>query len=207
MLPSGGASGLSGAGGAAAGQGGGSGSGQTGGTGGGDASAGGTSGMGQTGGTGGGDAGAGGSAGTAATGASSLAFDVLTRSQGGKYSPKNIGAIWIETSGGDFVKTLEVWAQRRAGHLTRWKNETGSSRVDAVSGATLRSHTVHRVTWDLSDLSGNPVGPGDYKVVIEATDRDSTGASQEIAFTIDGAPQVITPPDGAAFSSISLTLE
>src|SRR5690349_11862818 len=153
------------------------------------------------------EAGAGGGAGMSATGPSSLAFDVLTHSQGGKYSPKNIGAIWIETSGGDFVKTLEVWAQRRAGHLTRWKNETGSNRVDAVSSATLRSHVVHNVTWDLSDVSGNAVEPGDYKLVIEATDRDSTGASQEIPFTLGTEPQVITPPDASAFSSMSLTLE
>jgi hypothetical protein len=194
VLPSGGAGGLSGAGSAAAGEGGIGGMGQTGGTGGGDS------------GTGGG-AGTSGGAGTVATGLSSLAFDVQTLSQGGKYSPRNVGAIWIETSGGDFVKTLEVWAERRAGELTRWRNETSSNRVDAVSGATLRSHAVHRVTWDLSDVSGNPVGPGDYKIVIEATDRDSTGASHEVAFTLGADPQVITPADGSAFSSMSLTLE
>jgi len=168
---------------------------------------GGTSGAGMAGASGtAGEAGAGGVSGASAASVSTLAFDVLTRSQGGKYSPKNIGAIWIETSDGQFIKTLEVWADRRARYLSRWNSEAGASRVDAVSGATLRSHATHSVTWDLTDESGGAVAPGEYKIVVEATDRDATGASHEVPFTL-GEPLTTAAPDTSAFSAMSVTLQ
>jgi hypothetical protein len=154
----------------------------------------------------GGEGGQGSGSGMGVASVAMLSFAVLTQSQGGKYSPKNIGAIWIETSSGEFVKTLEVWAERRARYLTRWNREAGASRVDAVSGATLRSHATHSVAWDLTDEAGNPVAPGDYKVIVEATDRDATGASHEVPFTL-GEPMTLAAPDASAFSAMSLTLQ
>lgn len=141
-----------------------------------------------------------------ASGLTSLSFDVLTHSLGGRYSPKNVGAIWIESSNGTFVKTLEVWAERRARYLTRWNREASASRVDAVTSATLRSHVTHNASWDLTNASGQEVAPGDYKVVIEITDHDGTGASHEVPFTV-GDPMTKSAPDVAAFTAMSLTLE
>jgi hypothetical protein len=140
------------------------------------------------------------------TGLSQLTFAVLTHSLGGRYSPKNIGAIWIETSSGAFVKTLEVWAATRARYLSRWRAETNSNRVDAVSSATLRSHVMHTAHWDLTDVSGNPVPAGEYKLVVEITDHDGPGADTEVPFT-HGAPAMLMPADLSAFTAMVLTLE
>jgi hypothetical protein len=153
-------------------------------------------------------AGMGGAAGGPAlpAGLSQLSFQVLTHSQGGKYAPKNVGAIWIETSTGAFVKTLEVWAGTRARYLRRWTSEARSSRVDAVSSATLRGHATHTATWDCTDAAGSAVAPGAYKVVIEVTDYDGAGQSAEVPFTSD-QPGMITPPDMPAYTGMLLRLQ
>jgi hypothetical protein len=49
-----------------------------------------------------------------------LTLDFTTVNQRGRYAPQNVGAVWIETDAGMFVKTLERWGQIRANHLTRW---------------------------------------------------------------------------------------
>jgi hypothetical protein len=135
-----------------------------------------------------------------------LSFSVLTKSLGGKYSPKNVGAIWVSTAQGDFVKTLEVWARTRARYLTRWNREAAANRVDAVSSATLRQHVAHDVSWDLTDVSGGQVAPGDYVIIVEITDHDGTGDDVEVPFTL-GTPQTITPADAAHFVDMSLVLQ
>jgi hypothetical protein len=62
-------------------------------------------------------------------GVSSLSFTVLTVAQGGKYQPKNIGAIWVQDSAGRFVKSLEVWAKQRRKYLTKYNAAVGGSSV------------------------------------------------------------------------------
>jgi hypothetical protein len=139
-------------------------------------------------------------------GLGSLQFQVLTKTLDGKYSPKNVGAIWVETSSGAFVKTLEVWAARRARYLERWRSEAASNSVDAVTGATLRTHVMHDATWDLTDVDGATVMPGDYKLVVEITDHDGVGDSTEVPFTL-GDPLMISPTDQAHFVDMALTVE
>ena len=139
-------------------------------------------------------------------GLGSLQFQVLTKTLNGKYSPKNVGAIWIETSSGAFVKTLEAWAAKRARYLARWRAEAASSTVDAVTSATLTSHATHDASWDLTDVSGATVMPGDYKVVVEITDHDGNGDSTEVPFTL-GDPLMVSPPDQTHFVSMALTVE
>jgi hypothetical protein len=154
---------------------------------------------------------AGGSAGSGATmtsalGVDGLQFQVLTVTLNGKYSPKNIGAIWIETSGGKFVKTLEVWAGIRARWLARWRSEAGSNRVDAVSSATLPNHVTHHASWNLTDVNRTPVAAGAYKVVVEMTDHDGTGDSTEVPFSL-ADPLMQAPSDAAHFVDMALTVQ
>jgi hypothetical protein len=140
----------------------------------------------------------------AATGA--LHFTVLTKTLNGRYSPKNIGAIWIERASGEFVKTLEVWAATRARYLSRWRSEAGSNKVDAVTSATLRTHVTHKASWNLTDVSRAAVASGDYKVVVEITDHDGSGDSTEVPFTL-GEPVSTMPSDQAHFVDMALTVE
>jgi hypothetical protein len=133
----------------------------------------------------GGAAGAPGTAGApaASAAAGTLTIDFKTVNQGGTYAPRNVGAVWIETGSGMFVKTLERWAGIRANHLTRWNSASGgwgsifgggntADMMDAVSKATLRSHEMHHVTWNMKDATGKVVADAMYNVVIECTESN-----------------------------------
>jgi hypothetical protein len=135
-----------------------------------------------------------------------MTFDVLTHSLGGKYSPRNVGAIWIESSSGSFVKTLAVWAATRQRYLTKYSAETASNKVDAVTSATLGSHVTHHVTWNMTDSSRNPVPDGAYKVIVEVADQDSTGQFATAPFN-KGSPATIAVPDTQYFTAMKITLQ
>ncbi|MCB9622268.1 MAG: DUF2271 domain-containing protein [Sandaracinus sp.] len=135
-----------------------------------------------------------------------LEFTVLTSPPGGKYAPKNIGAIWVERADGTFVHTLEMWARTRRRYLVQFRSRTGSNTVDAVTGATLTSHRTHAVRWNLTDVAGCAVSPGDYKLVLELTDRDGSGPLFEIPFTYDGGDLDLVPEDQRTFTAMHLTI-
>ena len=40
-------------------------------------------------------------------------FSVMTKPAGGKYAPRNVLAIWVADNEGNFVKTLDVQANKR----------------------------------------------------------------------------------------------
>lgn len=136
-----------------------------------------------------------------------LAFDVTTVNQGGRYAPRNVGAIWIETQSSAFVKTLQVWAGTRGRYLTRFNSEAGGSRVDAVTSATLRSYGDHHVTWDLTDVNGKVVPAGDYKVLIEVTDHDGAGKSAEVPFTFSNEPMTLMPSDQQYYTGMQIAVQ
>ena len=136
-----------------------------------------------------------------------LNFSVLTKTLGGRYSPRNIGAIWIEDASGKWIKTLAVWAFLRERYLTRFRAASGGNRVDAITGATLSQHTTHAVTWDLTDAAGATVPDGQYNLVVETTDRDATGDSTAVPFAKGPSPVHLTPPDVAHYVNMSLALE
>ncbi len=170
----------------------------------------GNAGMGSAG-VGGAGAGGAGAGGTGSTGLSALTFNVLTHTQNGQFAPRNVGAIWIENSSGGFVKTLAIWARQRLNHLNKFNAEAGANNVDAVTSATLPDHVTHMVTWNLKDLNGSVVPDGDYKVVVECTDRNSpAGAFDTISFTKGPTrpmPQTIAVPDATYFTGMSITLQ
>jgi hypothetical protein len=149
----------------------------------------------------------GGSGGGTASNALALMFDVTTVDQGGRYSPRNVGAIWVETAAGDFVKTLKVWARTRGRYLTRFNSEAGGNTVDAVTSATIRPYMAHSVTWDLTDVSGNPMPPGDYKILIEVTDHDGAGKWAEVPFTHAGMPMMSASPDQQYYTNMQIIMQ
>ena len=137
----------------------------------------------------------------------SLSFSVLTVSLDGRYAPRNIGAIWIEDSSGAFVKTLQVWARTRKRHLTTFLDATNDDETDAITSATLSQHSTHSVTWDLTDTSGNEVPDGDYRVVMELTDENSSGDSARVDFTKGATPSTLSPPDADHFVNMEIKYE
>jgi hypothetical protein len=138
-------------------------------------------------------------------------IQVRTVGYGGNYSPRNVGAIWIAKANGDFVRTVRVWANARKKHLVKWNNETGGNVVNAITSATLSSHTTHNVTWDCLDFNGVAVPDGDYKLLVEYTEDNSfysgnpLGPWVEIPFTKAGNAFTLNPPDEQYFKDIQLT--
>lgn len=137
---------------------------------------------------------------------SSLRLHVLTTPPGGRFRPRNVGAIWIETAAGAFVRTIEVWGSVRLRHLHRWQEASGGV-VDALSSATLPAHQAHEPSWDLTDLDGCEIPSGDYRVVLEVTDRTGAGPSLDLPFHKEVAPITLEPDDAATFHELRIIVD
>jgi hypothetical protein len=150
------------------------------------------------------------SGGTTSSSGCSLRVKVTTAAAGGRYAPRNIGAIWIGDQSGNFVRSLEVWAQRRASNLTQWNSATSKagvpgSRVDIVSEATLPSHMAHTTSWNCQDFNKRAVPDGSYRVYFEMTDASVTGPNRFESFTKGPAAATSTPADNNNFKAIELS--
>lgn len=139
-----------------------------------------------------------------------LVVTLKTASYGGKFAEKNIGAIWITDAQDRFVKTLELWADKRKRHLVKWNAASQGNVVDAVTGATSRMHVTHTAKWNCTDVNGATVADGVYRVYVEFTeDNSSSGAPPGkwfvAEFTKGPSNQTVTPPDQPYFKGIRLT--
>ncbi|MEO7097064.1 MAG: DUF2271 domain-containing protein [Polyangiales bacterium] len=142
---------------------------------------------------------------TAPTPLTKLHVVVLTSPFNGRYQPRNVGAIWVETAAGVFVKTLERWGKTRARYITRWNASSGGNVVDAVTSATLATHVTHDRTWNFTDKQTCKMPPGDYRVMIEHTDYNGTGALLQIPFTTTAGMQTV--PDSTYFHHVAIDLQ
>lgn len=151
-----------------------------------------------------------------------VTFTFTTKSYGGFYAPRNYGAVWFETKGGEFVKTSECWAGlAHATDLVVWTAASGgwgsifggggntADKMDAVSSATLRDHETHTIMWNMKDVDKNLVPDGDYVALVELTEdrKQAPGPVLRVPFTKGPAPQMVEPPDEKAFTGISLTYQ
>ena len=135
----------------------------------------------------------------------SVKFTVKTSSPGGTFSPRNIGAIWIEDSNGNFVKTLKRWAEKRKKYLYTWKKSSNENIVDAITSATKSSHTTHTATWNVKDFNGNTMPNGNYKLRVELTDKHAQGPLYSLDFNIGDSTGSIKPTDENYFHNIKLS--
>lgn len=96
-----------------------------------------------------------------------------------QYAPNNIVAVWVETQGGQFVKTIGRWANVRRSNLIAWTQKAGAADADAISGATRGDHVDPlNVTWDMKNRQNAVVPDGTYVLRMEVADRNTTAASQ-----------------------------
>jgi hypothetical protein len=140
-----------------------------------------------------------------------LDVSVTTKDTGrGAYAPRNVGAIWIETSGGKFVKSLYVWAAKRIDHLGTWNASTSAAglsrnRVDAVTAATLSNHGTRTASWNCTDVNKQLVATGDYRVCFDLNDTNSSSKSNCVPITIGKTAQTLMPTDALpSFTARSL---
>ncbi len=136
-----------------------------------------------------------------------LDFTVRTTSYGGNYAPKHVLAIWIKDNVGNFVKSLMVRANNRKKHLVKWVASSNYNEIDAITGATLNSHTTHTVSWNCTDVAGNTVPDDDYQIWVEFTNENSyntgnPGPFTSITFTKGNTQQLFNPPDEQYFKDM-----
>ncbi len=134
-------------------------------------------------------------------------FEFTVQTGGGNptpWSPNNYGAFWMSDDSNGFIRTFEVWGTRHIRDLGQWGSQTGSSTVDAISGATLSNHQSHTVTWDCTNLQGELVPFGTYVLHAEVTEGGA-GPYMEIPFEVGPNPVDLMPADQTGFSSMRLT--
>jgi hypothetical protein len=139
------------------------------------------------------------------TGMPKLTVDFTTVTFKGQYAPKNVGAVWITNDQDVFVKTLERWAVKRSKYLVKWKAASNANVVDAVTGATRSQHGPHSLSWDGTDVSGDLVPDGTYRVYMEFTEKNGAGPWTSIDVVKGASPADITPANLAAFTGQHVT--
>jgi hypothetical protein len=143
------------------------------------------------------------------SGTCSLSVSVTTTAPGGNYKPRNVGAIWVADASGAFVKSLDVWGNRRLSHVTAWNAATKAAgvpgnKVDAVTSATLTAHRAHNVTWNCEDYNGQVAPDGSYRVYFEVTDSNGSGPNHFETFT-KGPTAATVQGSATNFTGIVLT--
>jgi hypothetical protein len=133
-----------------------------------------------------------------------VTISYTTLDQHHTFSPRNVGAAWIEDGSGRFIKTLDIWALPRMGRLTAWLAASGGSRVDAVSSATAPAWGPRQCTWDMSDASGTSVPDGDYTLKVEITDYNYPGPVFSIPIRKGSGAVDTNPPDQAYLANITV---
>jgi hypothetical protein len=134
-----------------------------------------------------------------------LTFTVTTVSFNGDYSPRNVGAIWISDGGGTFVKSLNVWGNKRRRHLEAWNDASRGNTVDAVTAATQSNHGTRTGTWNCTGVDRKPVPDGVYRVNVNFTESNDPGkVMTPLTFTKGPAPIDVRGPDQANFKNIHL---
>jgi len=136
-----------------------------------------------------------------------LTFTVKTITNNSTYSPKNVLAIWIKDSQGNFVISCKVMAGTRKQHLVKWNASSLGNAVSAITGATLTSHQVHTITWDGKNAAGTDMPDGIYQVWVEyvstnAATNGNQGPSMSVEFTKGTAVQHITPANETYYQNI-----
>src|SRR5262249_10525032 len=98
----------------------------------------------------------------------------------GGYTRRPYVAVWIEDQNNTLVRPLALWYQkpRWLPELREWyrvsRTHGGAQNATASVTSATRSPGKYTVKWDGKDLSGNPVQPGKYTVVIEAAREHGT---------------------------------
>ena len=104
---------------------------------------------------------------------------------------------------GNYINTIYAtqWTasggyKSRPDSIALWVNKSNIASmpdyyVDAISGATPKSSGSQSYAWNLKDINGDTVLPGEYKVFVEGTLRWKNYVLYSCAITIDDAPVTV----------------
>jgi hypothetical protein len=145
----------------------------------------------------------------AGSGNGMLHLDYTTQTLHGRYAPKNCTAVWIETTDGQYVATIEIDAALRRPGLVYWEDHTCIEKPgpDVVTSATLPDHSKpHAAMWSGVDFAGNPMPNGPYKLFIEVTESDKEPGDIGVFDFVKGKASTNEPPVAADGPLMQVTL-
>jgi len=120
------------------------------------------------------------------------------QSDGGKFNPRNVNAVWITDASGALVRTLYARAGQRASYLAQWRKVYTASiqtGVDGVAGATTSSFSPYSGTWDMTKASTSAkVAYGTYTFNMQFADNNTAGPFASVKFSVNGAAFDTTVP-------------
>ena len=128
-----------------------------------------------------------------------VAFDYKKQSG----SASNQYAIWVEDMDGNYINTLFAtkWTagggfNSRPDSIALWVEKSGIASmpdyyVDAISGATPKASGSQSYTWNLKDINGDSVLPGEYKIFVEGTLRWKNYVIYTAVVTIGDVPEAV----------------
>ena len=128
-----------------------------------------------------------------------VAFDYNKQSG----SASNQYAIWVEDMDGNYINTLYAtkWTadggfNSRPDSIALWVEKSGIASmpdyyVDAISGATPKASGSQSYTWNLKNINGDAVLPGEYKVFVEGTLRWKNYVLYTAVVTIGDVPEAV----------------
>jgi hypothetical protein len=154
------------------------------------------------------DGGGGGGGGGGALGSLQVTFRT-SQTATPQFAPANVVAVWVESSSGQFVKTIGRWANIRRSNLIAWTQKAGAMDADAISGATRTDHTqTLNLTWDMKDRQNTVVPDGTYTLRLELADRNTTAATQNnqgtFTFVKGTQEQSQNGLSGGGFSNVTI---
>lgn len=134
-----------------------------------------------------------------------LTFSVKTTEPPGGYTGLHVIALWIEDTNGVFIKTKMRFAKKRIQYLDRWMASSAYDSTDAITGATLiHQDTTLTFMWNGTDVSGNVVADKPYRIWLQMSDRDLSGATDSVNFIKDTSIRHLTPADTGNFINMVL---
>jgi hypothetical protein len=119
-------------------------------------------------------------------------------------------AVWVEDTAGALVATISVWFEQGKGtkwlpDLRRWYDSSDGGADLTMSGAT-RVAGEYAVSWDGTDLAGNPVAAGDYVVFVESAREHGDYNLTSATITIGDGAFSTTMPAQSELSALTVEL-
>jgi hypothetical protein len=141
-------------------------------------------------------------------GTCAFTFSVTTVTANDRYAPQNVGAIWIATSSGQFVKSLDVWGHHFLTSASAWV-ASGGNTVDVVTGATRPTHGPMEAQWNCTDVSHDAVPSGSYEACVTFAEQPTFPGMPTheacVNFQVGAGSVDANPPDQPNFVAMHLT--
>jgi hypothetical protein len=143
--------------------------------------------------------------------AGTLTFSVKTYAPySSKRQNQHVLAIWIESASGEFVKTKSHFGPvADDDHLYQWTAKSGSSLVDATTGATVMNYDKPvTFTWNGTNVDGAVVADGVYKIFVEmgwGSSVSNEHSYSSFTFTKGTSSSYTTPAATANYSNVQIT--